>query len=35
MRNDLPEGSAAVRRRVPDVRDKGAVALGAVIAAAE
>ena len=35
MRNDLPEGSAAVRRRVPDVGDKGAVALGAIIAATE
>ena len=35
MRNDLPEGSAAVRRRVPDVGNKGAVALGAIIAATE
>ena len=35
MRNDLPEGSAAVRIRVPDVGDKGAVALGAIIAATE
>ena len=35
MRNDLPEGSAAVRRRVPDVGEKSAVAIAAIIAAAE
>ena len=35
MRNDLPEGSAAVRRRVPDVGEKSSVALGAVVAAPE
>ena len=35
MRNDSPEGSAAVRRRVPDVGEKGSVALGAIVAAPE
>ena len=35
MRNDLPKGSAAVRLRVPDVGEKGSVAIGAIIAAAE
>ena len=35
MRNDLPEGSAAVRVRVPDVGEEGSVALSAVLAAAE